>query len=159
MFSCKGGLYSYEDICAWRVVHRMALAVLVAFCPGDAGPDCFKGNDQPFCRIPCLALWRQYCSKHKPYGSYDLFMSLWTTYDFSRLATIDASSIPRVKACTFGQSVWDHAYASLVFHGGVSLLRSILCIHHGYDCFLLLFIERATLSILRISRSVGSSQS
>ncbi|CDI81896.1 Micronemal protein 15, related [Eimeria praecox] len=73
---------------------------------GDAGPDCFMGNDQPFCRLPCLSIWRQYYTSHEARDSYDSFARYWKAYDFSEVALVDAASIARVQACTFGQFLY-----------------------------------------------------
>ncbi|KAL8451729.1 hypothetical protein Emed_001891 [Eimeria media] len=37
-----------------------------ALCKRDMGPNCFRGNDQPFCRMPCLELWKEFQAENNP---------------------------------------------------------------------------------------------
>ncbi|KAL8425722.1 hypothetical protein Efla_003100 [Eimeria flavescens] len=84
--------------------------MLFSCLSGDMGPHCFKGNDQPFCRMPCLELWREFLAENDPHNSYLRFERFWNNYDFSQHASIDSRAVNRVKACTFGhasaQGVW-----------------------------------------------------
>ncbi|KAL8273853.1 hypothetical protein Esti_002176 [Eimeria stiedai] len=79
-----------------------------ALCKRDMGPNCFRGNDQPFCRMPCLQLWRGFQAENDPHNSYAQFMTFWFTHDFSQDPSVDFTAVKRVRACTFGQ-LWVHS--------------------------------------------------